>query len=135
MVLEWTNPGCPFVVKHYGSQNMQALQKEAATKNVVWLSISSTAQGHSDYLAPAALAAQYKQWGAAPSAVLMDDSGKVGRAYGARTTPHMYVDRPEGRAGLCRRHRRQAQRQPRATSRPRRTTSALRWASRWPASR
>ena len=96
VVLEWTNPGCPFVVKHYGSQNMQSLQKEAGAKQVVWLSISSTAQGHYDYLAPAALAAQYQGWGAAPAAMLMDDSGKVGRAYGARTTPHMYVIDPQG---------------------------------------
>jgi peroxiredoxin len=96
VVLEWTNPGCPFVLKHYGSQNMQSLQKEAVAQGVVWLSISSTAQGHSDYLAPAALAAQYRQWGAAPTAMLMDDSGKVGRAYGARTTPHMYLIDPKG---------------------------------------
>jgi len=96
VVLEWTNPGCPFVVKHYGSQNMQGLQNEAAAKNVVWLSISSTAPGYADYLAPAALATQYKDWGAAPAAMLMDDSGKVGRAYGARTTPHMYVIDPQG---------------------------------------
>jgi peroxiredoxin len=96
VVLEWTNPGCPFVLKHYGSQNMQGLQKEATAKGAVWLAISSTAQGHSDYLAPAALAAQYRQWGAAPTSMLMDDSGKVGRAYGARTTPHMYVIDPKG---------------------------------------
>jgi peroxiredoxin len=96
VVLEWTNPGCPFVVKHYGSHNMQGLQKEAAAKNVVWLSISSTAQGHADYLAPTALLAQYRQWGAVSSAMLMDDSGQVGRAYGARTTPHMYVIDPKG---------------------------------------
>jgi peroxiredoxin len=96
VVLEWTNPGCPFVVKHYGSQNMQSLQKEAAAQKVVWLSISSTAPGHGDYLAPAALATQYKDWGAAPAAMLMDDSGKVGRAYGARTTPHMFVVDPQG---------------------------------------
>jgi hypothetical protein len=75
---------------------MQGLQKDAAAKNVVWLSISSTAPGHSDHLAPGALAARYKQWGAAPSAVLMDDSGQVGRAYGARTTPHMYLIDPKG---------------------------------------
>jgi peroxiredoxin len=56
VVLEWTNPGCPFVVKHYGAQNMQALQKEAKAKGVVWLSINSTARGHQDHLAPAALA-------------------------------------------------------------------------------
>ena len=96
VVLEWTNPGCPFVVKHYGSQNMQGLQKEAAAKNVVWLSISSTAPGYADYLTPPALAAQYKDWGAASAAMLMDDSGKVGHAYGARTTPHMYVIDPQG---------------------------------------
>ena len=97
VVLEWTNPGCPFVVKHYGSQNMQALQKEATAKGVVWLSISSTAPGHSDYLAPAALGSKLVgSWGAAPTAVLMDDSGQVGRAYGARTTPHMYVIDAQG---------------------------------------
>ena len=91
VVLEWTNPGCPFVVKHYGSQNMQALQKEAAAQGVVWLAISSTSPGHGDYLAPAALASKLQGWGAAPAALLMDDTGTVGRAYGARTTPHMYV--------------------------------------------
>jgi hypothetical protein len=91
VVLEWTNPGCPFVVKHYGSQNMQALQKEAAAQGVVWLSISSTSPGHGDYLAPAALGGKLQGWGAAPAALLMDDAGMVGRAYGARTTPHMYV--------------------------------------------
>jgi peroxiredoxin len=96
VVLEWTNPGCPFVVKHYGSQNMQSLQKEATAKGVVWLSISSTASDHADYLPPQALAQRYKEWGSAPTAMLMDDSGKVGKAYGARTTPHMYVIDPKG---------------------------------------
>ncbi|WP_295638049.1 thioredoxin family protein [uncultured Methylibium sp.] len=97
VVLEWTNPGCPFVVKHYGAQNMQALQKDAAAKNVVWLSVSSTAPGQTDYLAPAALTAKYKTWGAAPAAMLMDDSGSIGKAYGAKTTPHMYVIDPGGK--------------------------------------
>ena len=96
VVLEWTNPGCPFVLKHYGAQNMQGLQKEAKAKDVVWLSISSTAPGHADYLGPGALAAQYQVWGASATALLLDDSGKVGRAYGARTTPHMYVVDPKG---------------------------------------
>ncbi len=96
VVLEWTNPGCPFVQKHYGSQNMQSLQKDTTAQGVVWLSISSTAKDHADYLAPAALRGQYKDWGAAPTALLMDDSGKVGRAYGARTTPHMYIIDPNG---------------------------------------
>jgi peroxiredoxin len=96
VVLEWTNPSCPFVVKHYGSQNMQSLQKEATAKGVVWLSISSTAKSHVEYLAPATLAQRYKEWGGAYSAMLMDDDGAVGRAYGARTTPHMYVIDPKG---------------------------------------
>lgn len=98
VVLEWTNPGCPFVVKHYGAQNMQALQKDARAKNVVWLSISSTAAGHADHLAPAALQDKLvKDWGASPSAVLLDEAGTVGRAYAARTTPHMYVIDPAGK--------------------------------------
>ena len=98
VVLEWTNPGCPFVVKHYGAQNMQALQKEAKAKDVVWLSINSTARGHHDHLAPAALQTKLVQdWGAAPSAVLMDEAGTVGKAYAARTTPHMYVIDPAGK--------------------------------------
>lgn len=98
VVLEWTNPGCPFVVKHYGAQNMQALQKEARAKNVVWLSISSTAVGHADHLAPTALQDKLlKDWGASPSAVLLDEAGTVGRAYAARTTPHMYVIDPAGK--------------------------------------
>ena len=97
VVLEWTNPGCPFVVKHYGSQNMQALQKEATAKNVVWLSVSSTAKSHSDYLDPAALTAKYKEWGSAQTALLMDDAGTTGKAYAARTTPHMVVIAPDGK--------------------------------------
>ncbi|MDH4391039.1 MAG: thioredoxin family protein [Aquabacterium sp.] len=98
VVLEWTNPGCPFVVKHYGPQNMQTLQKEAKAKNVVWLSINSTARSHRDHLAPAALQDKLvKDWGAAPAAVLMDEAGSVGKAYGARTTPHMYVIDPAGK--------------------------------------
>lgn len=98
VVLEWTNPGCPFVVKHYGAQNMQALQKDAVAKNVVWLTVNSTARGASDYLPPAALSTKLvKDWGAAPTAVLMDESGATGRAYAAKTTPHMYVIDPAGK--------------------------------------
>lgn len=96
VVLEWTNPGCPFVVKHYGSQNMQGLQKEFTAKDVVWLSVSSTAPGTTDYLAPAALAAKLKSWGASATDVLMDDNGAVGKSYAAKTTPHMFVIDPKG---------------------------------------
>lgn len=91
VVLEWVNPGCPYVKKHYDSANMPATQKNAVTKGAVWLAINSTHAGASDYLQPAALAGWMKDKGGAPTATLMDADGKVGRAYGARTTPHMYV--------------------------------------------
>lgn len=97
VVLEWTNPGCPFVQKHYQSRNMPTLQKELGAKQVAWLSINSTAQGSSDHLAPAALKDKLvREWGAAPTAVLMDESGQTGKAYAARTTPHLYVVNPAG---------------------------------------
>ena len=96
VVLEWVNPGCPFVVKHYGSGNLPATQKEATAKGVVWLAVNSTAAEHGDYKAPAALASWMKQQGAAATHTLMDADGKVGKAYGARTTPHMYVIDPKG---------------------------------------
>lgn len=96
VVLEWVNPGCPFVVKHYGAGNMQATQKSAAAKGVVWLTINSTAADHGDYKAPAALAGWMTQQKAAATHTLMDADGKVGRAFGARTTPHMYVINPAG---------------------------------------
>ncbi len=95
VVLEWTNPGCPFVVKHYGG-NMQALQAEFTTKGVVWLSINSTAANASDYLAPAKLNAWKTEKKAASTAMLMDESGRIGQLYGAKTTPHMYIINPQG---------------------------------------
>lgn len=91
VVLEWVNPGCPYVRKHYGAANMQASQKAAAEKGVVWLAVNSTAPDASDYLPPERMAAWMKEQKAAASATLMDADGKVGRAYGARTTPHLYV--------------------------------------------
>ncbi len=96
VVLEWTHPGCPFVVKHYGTQNMQGLQKEFTAKGVVWLSISSTAPSNTDYVAPTALAAKYQAWGASATELLLDDSGAVGKAYAAKTTPHLFVIDPKG---------------------------------------
>ena len=98
VVLEWTNPGCPFVVKHYGSNNMQSLQADAKAKGVVWLSINSTEKNHSDYLAPVKLNAKINgEWKGASSYLLMDESGKAGQAYAAKTTPHMYVIDPTGK--------------------------------------
>ncbi len=97
VVLEWVNPGCPYVKKHYDSANMQATQKNAVAKGAVWLAVNSTHAGASDYLQPAAMAGWMKDKGAAATATLMDADGKVGRAYGARTTPHMYVIDPQGK--------------------------------------
>ncbi|MFO6420360.1 thioredoxin family protein [Hylemonella sp. W303a] len=97
VVLEWNNPSCPFVQKHYGSGNMQQLQKEAGAKNVAWLTINSTEAGHADYLAPAQLARWMREQGGASTATLMDTNGVVGRAYAARVTPHMYIVDPQGR--------------------------------------
>ncbi len=91
VVLEWVNPGCPYVQKHYNAANMQGTQKDAAAKGVVWLTVNSTASDHGDYKAPAAMSQWMQQHKAAASATLMDSDGKVGRAYGARTTPHLYI--------------------------------------------
>lgn len=97
VVLEWVNPGCPYVQKHYGAANMQGTQKEAAAKGVVWLAVNSTAPEHGDYLKPAEMAAWMAGHHAAASATLMDGDGKLGRAYGARTTPHLFVIDPAGK--------------------------------------
>ena len=96
VVLEWTNDGCPYVRKHYGAGNMQALQQDAADKGVVWLTVISSAkgeQGHVDSAGANKLTTDRK---ARPAAVLLDSSGVVGRAYGAKTTPHMYVVKADG---------------------------------------
>lgn len=98
VVLEWINPGCPFVQKHYVSDNMQSIQRDAKAKGVVWLSINSTEPKHQDYLAPAKFVAKMNgEWKGASADILMDETGKVGMAYGAKTTPHMYVIDPAGK--------------------------------------
>lgn len=96
VVLEWVNPGCPYVRRHYDSANMQGTQKDAQAKGAVWLTINSTAQDAGDYMQPAALQQWMTSQKAAATHTLMDAEGKVGRAYGARTTPHMYVINPAG---------------------------------------
>src|SRR5882724_252391 len=95
VVLEWVNPGCPFVQRHYGSRNMQGLQKEYGAKEVAWLSVNSTNPSNYDYLKPAELGAWMQKEGGSPRATLMDEKGEAGRAYGARTTPQMVVINPE----------------------------------------
>ena len=96
VVLEWNNPNCPFVQKHYASGNMQSLQQKYIESGVVWLAVNSTTDSHSDYMSPARLAAWFAEQKAAPTAILMDTRGEVGRAYGAKVTPHMYVIDPKG---------------------------------------
>lgn len=91
VVLEWVNPGCPYVRKHYGAANMQATQKGAVDGGVVWLAVNSTARDATDYLAPDRMAAWMKEQKAHATATLMDPDGTLGRAYGARTTPHLYI--------------------------------------------
>ena len=96
VVLEWLNHGCPYVRKHYDNNVMQALQKKYAAKGVVWLSIVSSAPGKQGHYSNEKANDLTKEKGAAPHAVLIDESGKVGRLYDARTTPHMFVINPEG---------------------------------------
>ncbi|MEK6211693.1 MAG: thioredoxin family protein [Pseudomonadota bacterium] len=96
VVLEWFNSECPFVQKHYESGNMQALQARYTQKGVVWLGINSTSPRHSNYRDPARSQAILKEWKSAPTAFVLDPDGKVGKQYGARTTPHMYVIDPKG---------------------------------------
>ena len=95
LVLEWVNPGCPFVRKHY-SGNMQATQNEAKAKGAVWLAVNSTAESQSDYHKPADLAKWMQSKNAAVNATLMDTSGEIGKAFGAKVTPHMYIIDPKG---------------------------------------
>ena len=97
VVLEWTNNGCPYVQKHYNSGNMQGLQKQATHDGVVWLTVISSAPRTQGYLSGAQAKAWKAKAGAASSAVLLDGSGAVGRAYDAKTTPHMYVIDKTGR--------------------------------------
>jgi peroxiredoxin len=96
VVLEWTNYGCPFVMKHYGSGNMQKLQADAAAKGVVWLSICSSAPGKQGHAAPADANKACAEKNSAATAYLMDESGATGHAYGAKRTPEMYVINSDG---------------------------------------
>jgi peroxiredoxin len=96
VVLEWTNDGCPYVKKHYSSNNMQSLQKDAAQKGVVWLTIISSAPGSQGYLTGDEANKLTETRGAAPSAVILDPEGTLGHLYDARTTPHMFIVNGEG---------------------------------------
>ena len=97
VVLEWFNPGCPFVVKHYGSGNMQKLQEEFTGKGVVWLTIDSSAPGKEGHLTAEQAEKQITEWKMKSSALLLDPDGKAGQTYGAKNTPHMFIISPEGK--------------------------------------
>lgn len=96
VVLEWLNHGCPFVRKHYASGNMQALQERLTGQGVVWLSVVSSAPGKQGHDTPAGHVATAQQKAARATAILLDEAGTVGRAYGARTTPQMALIGPQG---------------------------------------
>jgi hypothetical protein len=96
VILEWTNHDCPYVRKHYDTDNMQALQKDATTQGYLWLSVISSAPGKQGHVAPSQADELTTSRGAAPTAVLIDEAGTIGRAYDARTTPHMYLIDGEG---------------------------------------
>jgi peroxiredoxin len=97
VVLEWTNPECPYVQRHYNSGNMPELQKEFGSKDVVWLTVNSTNQSSSEFKTPQQMSKWMGEKGAAPKATLIDKDSKVGKLYDARTTPHMYIIDPQGK--------------------------------------
>ena len=96
VVIEWTNFDCPFVKKHYGTGNMQKLQKQYAEKGVVWLAINTSAAGKPGNYPPEKWNEMIKEKGAAATAFLLDLEAKVARMYGAKTTPHLFIVNPEG---------------------------------------
>ena len=97
VVLEWFNPECPFVKKHYGSDNMQKLQKQFTDKGVVWLTIDSSSEGAEGYLTAEAANKIVTQWKTHQTALLLDPDGTAGKAYGSKNTPNMVIISPEGK--------------------------------------
>jgi peroxiredoxin len=91
LVLEWTNHECPYTVKHYATGNMQALQQAAADMGAAWLTVISSRPGSQGHVSPAEADRLTEERGARPTAVVLDPTGELGRLYGARTTPHMFV--------------------------------------------
>lgn len=96
VVLEWLNHGCPFVVKHYESGNMQKLQKDYADKGVVWLSVVSSAPGKQGHMSPEDTNKTKAEKGSAATAILIDEDGTVGKLYNAKVTPEMFIINSDG---------------------------------------
>ncbi len=97
VILEWTNDGCPFVQKHYNSRNMQKTQEAATKDGAVWLTVISSKPGSQGAVNPKQADKLTADRGAHPTAVLLDPDGSMGKAYGAKTTPHMYIITPDGK--------------------------------------
>jgi peroxiredoxin len=97
VVLEWFNPECPFVAKHYGSGNMQKLQQEYTGKGIVWLSIDSSAPGKEGSLTADQAEKKLSEWKTKQTALLLDPEGKAGHAYASKNTPTMVIINPEGK--------------------------------------
>lgn len=99
VVLEWLNYGCPFVKKHYNDKekNMQKLQEELTGKGVVWISVISSAEGKQGYVTAAEAEKDRKEHGSKATSIVLDPSGRIGRLYGAKTTPHMFVIDTKGK--------------------------------------
>jgi peroxiredoxin len=97
VVLEWLNFECPFVKKHYGAGNMQKLQGDAKKDGAIWLSVVSSAPGKQGYYEPKEMEARRKKEGGNQTAILIDSDGKMGKAYGAKNTPHMFVIDAKGK--------------------------------------
>lgn len=97
VVLEWNNPGCPYVQKHYNSGNMQRSQAAARERGVVWLTVNSGAPGKQGHMTGAQANGFLTEQKATPAAYLLDARGVVGKAYAATTTPEMFVITPAGR--------------------------------------
>jgi peroxiredoxin len=96
VVIEWFNHGCPFVGKHYKSDRMQNLQRKYTEAGVVWIAVNSTSDGHDNYRDAAMSRKEAEAKGTSATYIVLDPSGKIGKLYGAKTTPHIFIINPEG---------------------------------------
>ena len=96
VVIEWFNHGCPFVAKHYDSKKMQELQTKYTGKEVVWIAVNSTSDSHGDFRNAEETKAEADKFGTTASRIVIDADGSIGKLYGAKTTPHIFIVDPEG---------------------------------------
>ncbi len=97
VVLEWFNHGCPFTEKHYKSDKMQDLQRKYTGAGVVWIAVNSTNEGHANYADAAMTRKEAEAYGASATYIVLDPSGKIGKLYGAKTTPDIFIVSPQGK--------------------------------------